>query len=204
MNISASAILVAARSHGETGVIARLLTREHGLVAGYVTGGRGRQMRPVMIPGNRVSLELRARSASQLPFARIELEKSCGPWLSEPLPAAAIQWACVLSSSTLPEHSPQADLYDALGALIDAICAAPSARGWLTAMITYETMILRELGYGGDEGAQLLDRNLDIEAQFETFRKLHAPLKRYLLADRARDVMSARVLLGERLARMVK
>jgi len=203
MIISAPAILVAARAHGETGSIARLVTRDHGLVAGYVAGGRGRQMRPIMIPGNKVALELRARSASQLPFARIELEQSCGPWLSEPLPAAAIQWACVLSASTLPEHSPHPELYEALGALIEAICVAPSARGWLAAMIAYETMVLRELGYGGKEGPSTMDRGGDVAAQFETFRQLHGPLGRYVLAERARDVMSARVLLGERLARIV-
>ncbi|MEE4288387.1 MAG: recombination protein O N-terminal domain-containing protein, partial [Erythrobacter sp.] len=90
------AILVAARPHGETAAIARLLTAEHGLVAAYVAGGRGRRLRPVLIPGNIVEAELRARSASQLPFARIELVESRGPWLTEPLPAAAISWATAL------------------------------------------------------------------------------------------------------------
>ncbi len=203
MHICAPAILVAARAHGETGSIARLVTREHGLVAGYVAGGRGRQMRPVLIPGNRVALELRARSASQLPFARIELEQSCGAWLTEPLPAAALQWASALSASALPEHSPQPDLYDALGGLIDAICAAPSAREWLAAMIAYEKMVLRELGYGGEEVRGVLDWDKDAARQFEAFRQLHRPLARYLLADGARDVMAARVLLGERLKRIV-
>ena len=43
MNLSAPAILIASRPHAETAVIARLLTEEHGLVAGYVAGGRGRK-----------------------------------------------------------------------------------------------------------------------------------------------------------------
>ncbi|MGB3167403.1 MAG: DNA recombination protein RecO, partial [Alteraurantiacibacter sp.] len=38
----APAILVAARQHGETAVVARFLTADYGLVAGYVAGGRGR------------------------------------------------------------------------------------------------------------------------------------------------------------------
>ncbi|MGB3472537.1 MAG: DNA repair protein RecO [Erythrobacter sp.] len=200
MNLSAPAILIASRPHAETAAIARLLTEEHGLVAGYVAGGRGRQLRPVMIPGNLVALELRAKSASQLPFAKIELVESRGPWLSEPLPAAAIQWACALTASTLPERNPYPSLYQGLSALLDAVCHAPSARGWLAVMVAYEAMLLREMGYGGEKP----DMQADFEDQFEAFRQLHKPLARYLLADMARDVMAARVALGERLARMIE
>uniref|UniRef100_UPI003D0D67E7 recombination protein O N-terminal domain-containing protein n=1 Tax=Altererythrobacter sp. TaxID=1872480 RepID=UPI003D0D67E7 len=81
MQLRAPAILIASRHHGETAAIARLLTQEHGLIAGYVAGGRGRQLRPVMIPGNRVEVELRARSESQLPFAKLELLESRGQWM---------------------------------------------------------------------------------------------------------------------------
>ena len=197
--IDAPAILIASRPHGETAAIARLLTEEHGLVAGYVAGGRGRRLRPVLIPGNRVALELRARPASQLPFARVELEESRGPWLSEPLPAAAIGWACALTATALPERNPYPPLYHALGALLDAICHAPSARGWLAAMNLYEAMLLRELGYGGSRP----DMEAPLGDQFATFRTLHKPLARYVLADARADVMAARVALGERLARMI-
>jgi len=200
MNLSAPAILVASRAHGETASIARLLTEEFGLVAGYVAGGRGRQLRPVMIPGNKVALELRAKSASQLPFARIELEESRGPWMTEPLPAAAITWASALTASTLPERNPYPSLFQALDALLSAVCHAPSARGWLAAMVAYETMLLRELGYGG----QRPDMEGDFELQFEAFRALHKPLGRYLLADSKSDVIAARTALGERLGRMLK
>ena len=39
MQLRAPAILLAARPHGETAVVARLLTEEAGVVAGYVAGG---------------------------------------------------------------------------------------------------------------------------------------------------------------------
>ena len=200
MNLAAPAILLASRSHGETGAIARLLTEEYGLVAGYVAGGRGRQLRPVMIPGNAVALELRAKSDSQLPFARIELETSRAPWMTEPLPAAAITWACALTASTLPERNPYPPLYTALDGLLTAICHAPSARGWLAAMVAYEAMLLRELGYGGAKP----DMAGDLATQFEAFRRLHLPIRDHLLASHARDVMAARVALGERLKRMIE
>lgn len=200
MNLRAPAILVASRAHGETAAIARLLTEEFGLVAGYVAGGRGRQLRPVMIPGNRVELELRAKSASQLPFARLELEESRGAWMTEPLPASAISWACALTASCLPERNPYPALYQALDGLLAAICHAPSARGWLTAMIAYECMMMRELGYGGTRP----EHGDDLESLIDAYRRLHKPIQDYLLADTRGDVMAARVLLGERLVKMLK
>ncbi|UIP08032.1 recombination protein O N-terminal domain-containing protein [Erythrobacter sp. SDW2] len=198
MNLRAPAILVAARPHGETAVIARLLTEEFGLVAGYVAGGRGRVLRPVVIPGNLVELELRAKSDSQLPFARLELVESRGPWLGEPLPAAAIQWATALTASALPERNPYPSLFSALEALLRAVCQAPSARGWAPAMLAYEALLLRELGYGGakPEAGELPE-------VLSAMEKLADPLQRYLLADRRGDTLAARTLLLERLRKMV-
>jgi DNA repair protein RecO (recombination protein O) len=198
MNLRAPAILLSARPHGETAVIARLLTEEFGLVAGYVAGGRGRVLRPVVIPGNLVELDLRAKSDSQLPFARLELVESRGPWLGEPLPAAAIQWATALTATALPERNPYPSLYSALEALLRAVCQAPSARGWAPAMLAYEALLLRELGYGGfkPEAGELPEVLLAME-------KLADPLQRYLLADRCGDTLAARTLLIERLRKMV-
>jgi DNA repair protein RecO (recombination protein O) len=198
MNLRAPAILLSSRAHGETGAIARLLTPEHGLVAAYVAGGRGRQLRAVMVPGNRVALDLAARSASQLPFARLELEHSRAALMTEPLPAAAIQWVCGLTAAALPERNAYPDLYDALDALLSAIAIAPSARGWVNGLIAYETMLLRELGYGGGP----LPQPEDLPGQIKALGKLEGQLEHYLLAGRKGDVMGARRLLTERLARM--
>lgn len=200
MNLSAPAILIASRPHGENASIARMLTQEHGLVAGYVAGGRGKRMGPIMIPGNGVEFELRSKFEGQLPFAKVELAKSRAPWMTEPLPAAAINWACALTASTLPERNPYPSLYTALDGLLDAICAAPSARGWLAGMVGFEAMLLRELGYGGAKP----DMGADFGEQFEAFRGLHRPIRDYLLAGGPRDVMAARTALGERLKRMIE
>lgn len=198
MNLRAPAILLASRPQGETGAIARLLTAEAGLVAGYVAGGRGRQMRAVMVPGNRVALDLATRAASQLPFAKLELEHSRAALMTEPLPAAAIQWVCGLTAAALPERNAYPGLYEALDGLLDAIALAPSARGWVSGLIAYETMLLRELGYGG--GAP--DNRGDWTAQMDALAALEPLLAHYLLAGRKGDVMAARNQLTERLARM--
>lgn len=199
MQLAAPAILVAARPHGETAVIARMLTEESGVVAAYVAGGRGRVLRPVVIPGNLVQADIRAKSDSQLPFARLELVKSRGPWLNEPLPAAAIAWVTALTATALPERNPYPSLYTALGGLLDAICSADAARQWVEALALYEVLLLRELGYGGErpeiaglgQALEILDRQEPLIA-------------RYLLADTRADVLAARQLLRQRLGRMVE
>jgi DNA repair protein RecO (recombination protein O) len=199
MHLHATGIVCASRPHGETAAIVRVLIEQHGLVAGYVAGGRGRQLRPVLIPGNVVDAELRARAEGQLPYARLELIESRGPWLSEPLPATAIGWATALAAATLPERHAYPALYAALGALLDAVCHAPSARGWLPGLIAYEALLLRELGYGGDS---LRESGEDWAGQLAAFDRLGLALERYPLADRRGDVMGARAMLRERLARI--
>lgn len=199
MQLSAPAILVAARPHGETAVIARMLTEEAGLVAAYVAGGRGRVLRPVVIPGNVVEADIRAKSDSQLPFARLELVRSRGPWLSEPLPAAAIAWVTALTASALPERNPYPTLYVALGGLLDAICSSDAARQWVEALVAYEALLLRELGYGGERPAIA-----DLGQALEILDRQEGQIARYLLADTRTDVLAARQLLRQRLARMIE
>ena len=107
-------------------------------------------MRPVLMAGNVVQAQLSARTETQLPQAVIELLHSRGPLLSEPLPAAAIDWATVLTATALPEGQPYPRLNQALEGLLDAIEAAPSAAGWGAALVRYELLLLAELGFGLD------------------------------------------------------
>ena len=197
MQLRAPAILIAARPHGETAVIARLFTAEEGVVAAYVAGGRGRTLRPVVIPGNLVDADIRSKSDTQLPFARLELLESRGPYLTEPLPAAAIGWACALTASALPERQEFPALFDALSGLLSAICHAPSARGWVGALVAYEILALREQGYGG--GVKPAG---DLPELLEAMDRLAAPIEHYLLAERRADIMAARQRLRQLLGRM--
>lgn len=199
MSQSEPAIVCATRLHGETGVIARLLTHDQGLVGVYVAGGRGRHLRPLLIPGNLVAAEISVRPGGQLPSARLELVQSRGLWLTEPLPAAAISWATALTALTLPERHAYPELHQALSGLLDAVCAAPSARGWMPALLSFEALLLRELGYG--EPVPRPDF-ADWPAVLDSFDRLGRALTRYLLAERQSDVMGARSMLRDRLARI--
>lgn len=149
-SLTATALVCAVRPHGEHGAIARLLTEEAGLLPGYVQGGRSTRMRPVLLAGNVVRAVFRARTEEQLASLSVELVQSRGPLLGEALPAAAIDWACAFTAVTLPEGHPYPALYQALTAVLDAVEAAPAARGWAVALVRYELLLLAELGFGLD------------------------------------------------------
>lgn len=192
-------IVCAARPHGEHGVIARLFTRDHGLIAGYVRGGKSRTLRPVLIPTNIVNAELRARTPDQLGGMSVELVQSRGQLMGEPLAAAALEWSAALTAYSLPEEYPYPHLYQSLDALCSAIEAAPSARGWSGALAAYEALLLKTLGYGGS--ADGIPVNWP-----DTFAMLNsngAQLGRHLFQGRGSDILVARERLMERLKRAV-
>jgi DNA repair protein RecO (recombination protein O) len=198
MHLETQAIICAVRAHGEHGAIVRALTRADGLQAGYVRGGKSRRLRPVLVPGNFVQADYRARTDEQLAHLVVELIHSRAFLLSEPLASAGIEWATALTAAALPEGQPYPRLFEGLDGLLTAIEAAPSARGWAAALVRYELLLLGELGFGLDE-AELRSVPGTIRA---ALRITGDRLARDLLTDRRADVLAARERLVERLKRM--
>lgn len=153
MHIAAEAIVCAVLSHGEHGAVARLMTPDDGLQPGYVRGGRSRRLRPVLLAGNVVQAQLRARAPDQLAQLTVELVRSRAPLHGEPLAAAAIDWTTAFTATALPEGQPYPRLHAALAGVLGAIEAAPAARGWAAALVRYELLMLSELGFGLDLAA---------------------------------------------------
>lgn len=190
------ALVLAVRAHGEHGAVLRVLTPDHGLQAGYVRGGRSRRLKPVLIPGNLVEAEFRARTESQLAAATVELAHSRAPLLAEPLPAAAIDWACALTAAALPESHPYPRIFQALAGLLDAVEHAPSARGWATALVRYEQVLLAELGYATSAPEP-------VDALGAALRATGLALADHVLTGWRGDVLAARERLVARLTRVV-
>ncbi len=150
MQLITQAIVCSVLGHGEHGAVARLLTREAGLMPGYVRGGRSRKLKPVLLPGNLVQAEFRARVPEQLAQLSVELVHSRAPLLTERLPAAAIDWLTTLTATALPENQSYPALFDALDAVLTAVESANSARGWAPVLVRYELLLLTNLGFGLD------------------------------------------------------
>ena len=201
MRLECNAIVVAVRPHGEHGAIVRALTPADGVQAGYVRGGRSRRLKPVLVPGNLVHAEYRARTADQLAFLTVELVHSRAFLLSEALAAAGLEWACALTAAALPEGQPYPRLYEGLDGLLSAIEAAPSARGWASALVRYELLVLGEAGFGlADFAAGTDDRGW--EGIREGLRQTGRALERDLLTGRQAEVLAARERLVERMKRV--
>lgn len=196
MHLTTTAIVCAVRQHGEHGVIARLMTAEAGLLPGYVRGGRSTRMRPVLIPGNAVAAEFRARSEDQLASLTVEMAHSRAGLMGEPLAAAAIDWVTALTATALPEGQPYPAIHAALDGLLTAIELGGVARVWAAAIVRYETLLLAHLGYGDDlaptsDLSQALRRNRD------------ALTDHVVQGPRAAGLLAVRERLVERLHRAI-
>jgi DNA repair protein RecO (recombination protein O) len=198
MHLETRAIVCAVRGHGEHGAIVRALTPAEGVQAGYVRGGKSRRLRPVLVPGNLVQADYRARTEEQLPHLSVELIHSRAFLLSEPLAAAGLEWATALTAAALPEGQPYPRLFEGLDGLLGAIEAAPSARGWAAALVRYELLLLAELGFGLDEA----ELRAFPAATGSGLRLTGDRLARDVLTDRRAEVLVARERLVERLKRM--
>jgi DNA repair protein RecO (recombination protein O) len=193
MRIECQAIVVGVRAHGEHGAIVRVLTESHGLLAGYVRGGRSRQLRPVLSPGNVVKADLRARVETQLPALTVEPLRARTALLGEPLAAAAIEWTTALAAASLPEGQPYPRIFAALDGVLTAIESAPSARSWVAALIGYEGVVLAELGYGSED--------VVADDELTALRLNGTRLAENILTERRARPLDARQRLVERLAR---
>jgi DNA repair protein RecO (recombination protein O) len=198
VHLDTQAIILSVRVHGEHGAIVRALTPEEGLRPGYVRGGKSQRLRPVLVPGNLVQADYRARTDEQLPHLSVELIHSRAFLLSEPLASAGIEWATALTASALPEEQPYPALYQGLDGLLTAIEAAPSARGWALALLRYELLLLGQLGFGLDE-EEMAAIPQTIRA---ALRVSGDRLARDVLTERQSEILPARERLVERLKRM--
>jgi DNA repair protein RecO (recombination protein O) len=142
--------VLAARRHGESGLIVELLTVEHGRHAGLVRGGQSPRRRAMFQPGNRVAASWRGRLPEHLGMLECELiEAHAVRLLDDADRLAALAAACALLLAALPEREPHGDLYAEFSELIAALDSA----AWPRAYAFWECALLAALGFGLDLGS---------------------------------------------------
>src|SRR5260221_3187329 len=140
--------VLAARRHGESGLIVELLTLEHGRHAGLVRAGQSPRRRALLQPGNRVTASWRGRLPEHLGTFDCELvDAHAARFLDDPDRLAALSAASALLLAALPEREPHADVYAAFAGLLDAFDSAPD---WPQAYVLWECGLLAALGFGLD------------------------------------------------------
>jgi DNA repair protein RecO (recombination protein O) len=141
------AIIIGVKRHGETSVIAELMTRERGRHLGMVRSGRSRAMQPVLQPGNRVDAVWRARLDEHLGEFKLEpLQLRAGRLMETATAVYGVQAMGALLR-LLPERDPHPHLFEALDIILDAM-DNPADAGQL--FIRFELAVLNDLGFGLD------------------------------------------------------
>jgi DNA repair protein RecO (recombination protein O) len=142
--------VLAARRHGEHGLIVELLTREHGRHLGLARGGQSPKQRAVLQPGNEVEVSWRGRLPEHLgAFACEPLRAHAARLLDDPDRLAALASAVAILAASLPEREPQGDVYALFAQLIEAL---DSRAQWPAAYVCWERDLLAALGFGLDLG----------------------------------------------------
>ncbi len=141
------AILLGARRHGETSVIAEMMTKSRGRHLGLVRSGRSRSMQPVLQPGNRLEVTWRARLDEHLGEYRVEPVTLRAAKLMESATAAYGVQALGALLRLLPERDPHPHLFEALDVILDHL-DEPAAAGEL--FVRFELAVLNDLGFGLD------------------------------------------------------
>ena len=150
MQWSDEGILLGIRRHGETSVIADVLTAGHGRYMGLVRGGRSRVQRPVLQPGNSVMVTWRARIEEHLgAFALEPVKLRAAGLIEDPLRLAAMMTLTELAQ-LIPEREAHGRLYEASLLVLDAIADAAL---WPALLVRWEMGLLEELGFGLDLSA---------------------------------------------------
>ncbi len=141
-------IIIRVRPHGETSAVIELLTPSRGRHAGLVRGGRGKRLRGVLQPGNRVRAHWRARLEEHLGYFEIEAaEPFPAELLDDRVAVSGLNAACALLSRAAPEREAHPGLFDAFVSLVSHM-EQPDV--WPALMVRFEAGFLAELGFGLD------------------------------------------------------
>ncbi|MDH0615440.1 MULTISPECIES: DNA repair protein RecO [unclassified Agrobacterium] len=141
------AIILGVKRHGETSVIAEVMTPSRGRHLGLVRSGRSRSMQPVLQAGNRVDVIWRARLHDHLGEFRMEPLQLRAAQLMETATAVYGVQAMGALLRLLPERDPHPHLYQALDIILDNL-HDPVDAGEL--FVRFELAVLNELGFGLD------------------------------------------------------
>ncbi len=147
MQWSDDAIFLGARPHGETSIIAEVLTRHHGRRRALVRGGRGKRLRPVLQTGNLLRVTWRGRLEEQLGSFTVEpLRLHAGRIIGDSLALAGLA-VLVADLHLLPERDAQPALHDGAMLILDNL---EDTEIWPALLARFELQLLSDLGFGLD------------------------------------------------------
>lgn len=144
----APAIVLDLRPLGEGGLVASVLTEDHGRHAGLARGGASRAQAAIWQPGNLVQARWVARLSEQLGSFSAELvHPGAALAMEDPLALAMLASACAVADGALPERERHPAVFEAL---LHLILRLPEGAAALPDLVRFEMLLLRAVGFGLD------------------------------------------------------
>jgi DNA repair protein RecO (recombination protein O) len=151
MDWDAPAIILHARPYGEADAIATVMTEAHGAHRGLARGAQSRTRAALWQQGNLVQVRWVGRLSDQLGSFTAELvHPAAALVLDDPLALSMLTAACAVAEGALPEREPHPQVFDDL---LHLLARLPRPESQLAALIRWEAVLLRQLGYGLDLAA---------------------------------------------------
>jgi DNA repair protein RecO (recombination protein O) len=146
-NWEATGLVLSARVHGENGLIISLLTQDYGRHVGYVPGGQSRSKRVGIEPGSIVEARWQSRLLDQMGTYVLEpVRQPATLLMQDPVRLAALQSACALCDTALPEREAHPALFHGFMALVDHL----NGEMWGPAYVAWEIAFMKEMGFALD------------------------------------------------------
>ncbi|GHF29639.1 DNA repair protein RecO [Kordiimonas sediminis] len=145
-------IVLSSSKFGETDALLEVMSRENGRHRGFVKGGSGKRLGPVLQAGNFLTLKWRSRIEENLGRFTVELDRSpLGLIMGDGLRLMTLSAMVSVVSASLPERENHPAVYDSLKAMIEYVERSDvDPAGWAAALVRLEMGILSDLGYGLD------------------------------------------------------
>ncbi len=147
MQFNDEGYIVAVRRYGENSLIINAISKEHGLISGFVKGGGSKKNAGVYQIGNQISFEAYARIEENMLTLKTELLAPVAVnFMSSPAKLAALSSLCALCLSCLPEKENLERFYY----YIDSFFQLINQENWITHYCFFEFYLLEYLGIGLD------------------------------------------------------
>ena len=144
--------LLSKTNFDENSIIIETFTLKHGKYPGIVYGGASRKYKKNFQIGNKIMLNMKAKSESKLGYFKVELIKPISPFFFDDKKKSI----CILSATTiltmlLPERQINKKIYDSFEKLLNKL----NDKNWIRFYIFWELSLIKELGFGID----FIDKN---------------------------------------------
>ena len=143
-------IVLSVRKYGEKGMIANILTLEHGRHLGWISNYKNNNISSHIQPGNLVDVFWKSRLIDQMGNFKIELISSVvGKILDDKIKLQAIISLCTLLEKVLPERQSYSEIFNATQAFINLLLLDDDILKniWFEGYVKWEIGILSSIGF---------------------------------------------------------